>query len=530
MSLLNGEYLRENDYSVVYNRADIWTGELPFKRGSVFPTKEIRDRADISKTNLSLYYNGIEEVYKSILAILPETDPIRGYRLREIVARLPYYRNNVDNWVGLVCGKTPFIYADNKELQFVIDHSNLGDIIKQETVSNFLDCNSAYKVYVNNGRVKFQSIMSRNVLVFMNKDVPCEVEVIVIFNIYKNDKGGSECEFNHYFNDGRVVKRVFNYNNGKLGSEIMEKYEEGKGFEKFDISPVVVSRHNVLDEQQAYGVDMFRYWDSSICGTLRAFQNLFRVGEKCAEFLRKVPSNAISKDNVTGVSMFMNRGTIEYDENKEKFPEIEYIQPDFGAMDAAIKELDEASRQISSDTGLSQIFFNIDKLGSNMSAKAIEAMLYPTKIRAFSIRNNIERLIHKLVEMIGAAVGIDTTTVSVGIEWRNTMRFDEAEFIATLMDRIDSGTISKVDAISLAYDINKTAAKEKFDEILKQQKVVDGTKRKVEVPSEIKDTLTNEVGAGNVETENMGATGMTNEGDNINSNQNLWETQMPLAE
>ena len=216
MSFLNGEYLREKDYSVVYNRNDIWTGELPFKSGSQFPTEEIRERADISKTNLSLYYNGVDDVYKSILMVLPEIDPIKGYRLREIIARLPYYRNNVDIWVGLVSGKTPFIYCDNKELQFVIDHSNMANIIKQETISNFLDCNSAYKVYVYNGKVKFQSIMSRNILVFMNKDIPTEVEVIVIFNIYKNEKGSSECEFNHFFSDGRTLKRVFNYNNGRL--------------------------------------------------------------------------------------------------------------------------------------------------------------------------------------------------------------------------------------------------------------------------------------------------------------------------
>lgn len=527
MSFINGEYLTEKDYSAVYNRNDIWTGSLPFKTGSEFPTKAIRERADISKTNLSLYYNGIEEVYKSLLLVLPELDPIKGYRIREIVARLPYFRNIVDMWVGLIAAKSPFIYCNNKELQFVVDHSNLSKVIKQEAISNFIDCNSGYKVFVKDGRVKFQSLMARNILVFMNKDMPTEIEVIVIFNIYKNDKGGSECEFNHFFSNGHVVKRVFNYNNGRLGKEILDAYEEGEAFDKFNMSPVVISRHNTLDEQQAYGVDCFRYWDSSVCAAMRAFQNLYRVGEKCTEILRKVPSGAISKDNATGISMFINRGNIEYDENKEKFPEIEYVQPNYDVIEACIKELDQATRQISSDTGLSQIFFNIEHLGSNMSAKAIEACMYPTKVRAYSIRDNIEDLIRNLVRVMGAAVGIDVSNISIGIEWRDTMRLDEAEFIDILGKRIESGTISRIDAVSLAYDINKTAAKEKLDDIL--ERAVDlesGDKKSIEVPSEIKDVPSEEIGAG---TSDAGNINIKNEGDNVNNNQTMWETEMPLV-
>lgn len=521
-SNINGSYIKETDFGIAIDRNYVWTGEFPFKAGDTFPTKDMRDRADISKTNRYLYDNNISDVYNSIVAIWPEIDPLKGMQIKEIIGRLPYFKNCVDNWVGLICGKTPFIES-NDDSQILIDNSNLVETLREEAKRIFLDGTSAYRLVGS----KFESINTKNILVYMNPDNLSEVLVTVIFNIYKNEKGSSECEFICYFENGHIIKRVFNYNGDKLGREITDKYEEGEAFKDIKVSPVVVCRHNIVSNQEPYGKDMFRYWDSSICGAIREFQNLLRAAEKCTEIIRKIPAGATTKDNITGVTVFMNRGNIEYDEHSEKFPDIEYVQPSPEIISKMIDTLDRVTKQISVDSGLGDIFFNIEKSAANLSAAALKVMMFPTLTKATAIKNDLEGFIKRAVKALCAASGNANIDSNIYVTWRSMLEDDDKE--QKIVTRLQNGLITKLDAVAESYDIPKSAAKRKLIEILTPEKSFETSSNKV-ITDEHKEVAESTDSESNINSEigekdgNIEAYG-PNEGDNINDNNLTWETQ-----
>lgn len=524
-SNINGSYVKETDFGIAVDRNYVWTGEFPFKAGDTFPTKDMHDRADISKTNRYLYDNNISEIYNSIISIWPEIDPLKGMQIKEIIGRLPYFKNCVDNWVGLICGKTPFIES-NDNSQILIDNSNLVETLREETKRTFLDGTSAYRLIGS----KFESINTKNILVYMNPDNLSEVLVTVIFNIYKNEKGSSECEFICYFENGHIIKRVFNYNGDKLGREITDKYEEGEAFKDVKVSPVIVCRHNIVSSQEPYGKDMFRYWDSAICGAIREFQNLLRVAEKCNEIIRKIPSGATTKDNISGMTVFMNRGNIEYDEHSEKFPDIEYVQPDPEIITKMIEALDRVTKQISVDSGLNDIFFGIEKSAANLSAAALRTMMIPTLTRATAIKNALEVFIKKAVKTLCAASGNTNINSNIDIRWRSMLEDENKE--QRLVTRLQNGLITKLDAVAEAYDIPKSAAKRKLVEIINpskifetsDNKVVTDEKEEVTESTSSESNINSEIG----ERDGVAEAAQPNEGDNINDNNLLWETQRPI--
>ena len=46
---------QEDNFSIVAEDTDIWTGELPYKSGDIFPTPAIKERAMTSATNRLIY-------------------------------------------------------------------------------------------------------------------------------------------------------------------------------------------------------------------------------------------------------------------------------------------------------------------------------------------------------------------------------------------------------------------------------------------------------------------------------------------
>lgn len=542
-NLINGKYKKETNFSIVDDNSNVWLGELPFKQGSKFPTAAIQSRADIGKTNYLLYKNSIDDIYSSFLNVLPEIDVIYGWQIRELISRLPYYRNNVENWTGVIASILPSIEFDADEgveqaLSKVIGKSNINTIITDEVRSRFLYGFSCYRVSKVDGKAFIDNIPSKNVILFVNKEHLGMIEVVVVFNIYKSDKGSDVCEFIEYHNNGLIRKRCFNYSNGTLGREIKELYDEGKAFEDYDISPIVIFRHNNIDNTDVYGSDQFRYWDSSIIGAMRAFQNLLRTGEKVREMIRKVPENAIMKDNVSGATMFMNRGNISYSEGAEHSPDIAYIQPDFGMVDAAIKVFESAMKSVSVDSGLGSVFFDIEKAGSNLSAKSIEAMLYPTKLKSNLIKSemteNLTELIRKIC-LVGSGVLIESSNINV--RWFNTFPRDEKEYTDSIMSRVNAKipTLSQADAIILLDNVSSYTAIKRVKELREEQDKLNSlTNLKLEKTSEeIVESEVENVNNG-VDAISVGETEGTNdnsnihtenEGDNINNNDLLWETE-----
>ena len=531
----NINYIEETNYSILSKKTDVWPGRLPFKEGDKFPTEEIKERALISNTNRLIYENDVDEIYANIISIFPEIDPMYGWQIREIITNLPYFKNAVNYWVGLIAGEPPVVDGDESidiKINEVIENSNWGTIIQNEVRSRFMDVISAYRVDVDiNGKPTIVAIEAKNLICYVSRIYTNSIEVNVVFNIYTDEDGKSKVEFIEYHYDGKIKKTVFEYNNGTLGRHLEELDEETEAFGgKYKMSPIVVFRHNTINNQ-VYGTDQFRYWSASILGAMRELQNIFRLGERTRELIRKVPESSIKKDPSTGSSVFFNKGTISYPDGTDKIPDVEYVVPEI-RMEEAVKAFEKAVKSVSIDTNLGPVFFDLEKLGTNLSAKSIEAALYPTKLEAKRITTEMTPYVKELVVKLCALADIDLSSTSkFSIMWFDGFPQDIKDYTDAIQKRLgDKQSITLQDAIIKLDKVSSRIALQKAREIEAAGKSVDTQNTKLSAEEGIKESnkLDNEVNIGKLNTHEISPTA-ANSASDIGSrvvDNAVWETQM----
>jgi len=468
----NIEYIDETNFSILDNNTDVWDGELPFHEGDSFPTSEIKERAKISLTNRMLYENNIDEIGSYLLSIFPEIDPMYGWQVREIVAKLGYFKYIANTWVSLIAGKPPIIDCKNADIErqvsIAVDKSNFLDAVQQEILSSFIDVVSAYVVNTYNNKVNIRKIETKNLIIYVNKLCINEIEAVVEFNITNDKKYGRVVEFVTYKNDGEINKQVFHYNDGTIGSHIVELDKTDFAFDGMvRRSPVVVFKHNTVGNS-VYGSDSYRDITASAFAVMRCFQNILRISEKTREMIRKVPDSSISKDPITGASTFTNHGTISTPDNAENTPDIGYETPNL-PIEAAVEAFDKAIKALSNCCGLGMPFFDIDKAGSNLSAKSIRAMLLPTEICERLMCSRLEKPVKSLITNVcyaGTIYGVTESDIS--IKWNDGLPKDEKEVSDIINSRLNSEqpTITLTDAISKLDGLSLSNAGSKADEIL----------------------------------------------------------------
>ena len=528
----NMTYKEETNYSILAKHTDVWQGELPFREGDAFPTAAIKERALISNTNKLIYQNDVDDIYANIISIFPEIDPMYGWQIREIITNLPYFKNSVNYWVGLIAGEPPVVDGDESvdiKINEVIENSNFGSIIQNEVRSRFMDVISAYRVDVDiNDKPTIVPIETKNLICYVSKVYTNSLEVNVVFNIYTDFDGKEYVEFIEYHYNGKIKKTVFLYSKGQIGKHLEEYDEESEAFNgKYKLSPIVVFKHNTLNNE-IYGTDQFRYWSASILGAMRELQNIFRLGERTRELIRKVPDSAIKKDPATGSSVFFNKGTISYPDGQDKSPDVEYVVPEI-RMDEAVKAFEKAVKSVSIDTNLGPVFFDLEKLGTNLSAKSIEAALYPTKLEAKRITTEMTPYIKELVVKLCALADIDLSSTSkFSIMWFDGFPQDVKDYTDAIQKRLgDKQSISLQDAIIKLDKVSSRIALQKAREI---ESLNNDGNAKLSTSSEIdvSDNIDSEVKMNNLNTHDISpkAGQSVNEvGGNIGDN-TVWETQM----
>ena len=469
LNTTNITYMDEENYSILCDSTDVWDGSLPFDTGSVFPTEEIKERARISKTNKMIYNNEVDMIFNNILSVFPEIDPTYGWQIKEIITHIPYFKNTVNAWVGLIAGEEPIIDIDSKDgdkLMSIIETTNFANFFQNEVRSRFMDVISAYRIDKDlKGGVVITPIEAKNLICFANKDIPGYIEVVVVFSIYKGELGKEYVDFVEYYENGKIKKSTFEYANGVLG-ELVDSIEDVAFGGEFNESPIIVFRHNTVGNE-IYGVDQFRYWSPSMLAGMREFQNVLRLGERTREMIRKVPESAIKKSSIDGSSSFFNKGTIGYNHTPDgKSPDIEYIVPEI-RMSEIKDALDEAIMQIALDTQLGISYFNIDKLGSSLSGESIRAALFPARIEANRVTTEMRPFIKELVIKLGYAVGVDIHESKISI--RNFDGFpkdtkDDVEAIHMRLDAADP-SITLKDAVMSLDHLSSSMAENKVREI-----------------------------------------------------------------
>lgn len=519
-SMSNISLVSEDNWNITPCGADVWYGKLPFKTGDSFPTSSIEERAMISKTNHLIYNNNIDDIYSNIISVFPELDPMYGWQIREIVTNLPYFNNATKSWVGLVAGSTPLVdasddYAD--ALSEIVDNSNFASIIQEEVASRFTDVISAYRVDVDpNGNPVIIKIEPKNLICFVNKDIPNFIEVTVVFSIYSLD-GYDYIDFVEYHYDGLIRKHTFYYSGNTIGAPVRDPIEEMAFGGSFKSSPVVVFKHNAQGNS-VYGTDQYRYWYPSMLAGMRELQNILRLGERTRELIRKVPESSINKNPVDGSSTFFNRGTIAYKDGLDHSPDIEYVVPEI-RMDEAVRALDHAIKQIAIDTQLGISFFNPEALGSNLSADSIRATMYPARLEAQRIVTEMKPSVKELILKLGFLGNLDLKLSDISVEFYDGFPKDELNDIKTVQLRLESSTpsITLEDAIMKLDRVPLRIARQKASEI-RGLDGLDGSPG-LDVLLRGSSTLTPSSGDSTSNTCDIPINFVDN---------NLWENQMPI--
>lgn len=477
--------LTETDFSATPTGVDVWTGKNPFIGSTKqFPPPSLVERANISFTNNKLFENEIQEVFSDVINIYREISPLTGMQVHEIICGLPHFRNIEQYWQALIAGDTPIVeHSDretSKKLADVLSKSNFSEFIATELSSRMRDVISAYSVTPKaDGSIHIGKIEAKNFTVFLSAEEEGTVEVILFSNIFQvtqsteNMPAGKYVQFIEYHADGLIRETICDYRNKKVGAVLSETEEQAYGG-THSVSPVVLFKHNTVGNQ-IYGTDQYRYMASSVAGALRSLQNLLRLGESLRERLWYGSDKLTHKNPADGSSMFMLNGFAGIPEGIDNPVTPGYV----GAkvpINEAVEVFNKSIKSIAMDSKLGMVFFDIEKLGSNLSAKSIVAAMYPAQLEAKRVTQELSRPVIEIVRrMYLAATGELLRAEDLSITWFDGLPVDEKEITETIQSRIGI-TLTLEQAISRLDKVSSAVAFDKAEEIRRQEGFISADK------------------------------------------------------
>jgi hypothetical protein len=466
--------LSETDYSATPTGVDVWTGSNPFIGSTKqFPPPALVERADISHTNNELFENNISEVFSEVINVFREVSPLTGMPIHEIICGLPHFRNVEQYWQALIAGDTPIVeHSDrdiSKKLADVISKSNFSEFVATEISSRMRDVISAYTVTARaDGTVHIGKIEAKNIIVFLSAEETGTVEVVLFSNIFELENPteelpkGKYVQFIEYHSDGIVKETVCEYRNRKVGRVLSETEEQAFGGVA-EIAPAVLFKHNTVGSQ-VYGTDQYRYMASSVAGALRSLQNLLRLGEKLRESLWYGSDKLVSKNPADGSSAFMLNGFAGIPEGIDNQITPGHVAPTVPITDA-VEVFNKCIKSLSMDSKLGMVFFEIEKLGSNLSAKSITASMYPAQLEAKRVSQELTKPVLEVVRRLYlAATGELLRTEDLSITWFDGLPVDEKEFTETIQSRIGT-TMTLEQAISRLDKVSSAVAFDRAEEL-----------------------------------------------------------------
>lgn len=470
--------LPETDFSATPTGVDVWPGSNPFiGSNKQFPPPALVERANISYTNNKLFENEIQEVFGEVLNIYREISPLTGMPIHEIICGLPHFRNIEQYWQALIAGDMPIVEHSDREtskrLADVISKSNFSEFIATELSSRMRDVISAYSVTPKaDGSIHIGKIEAKNFTVYLSAEDVGTVEVILFSNIFELSQPavdmpkGKYIQFIEYHSNGLIRETICEYRNKKVGAVLSETEEQAYGG-THPISPVVLFKHNAIGNQ-VYGTDQYRYMASSVAGALRSLQNLLRLGETLRERLWYGSDKLTSKNPNDGSSMFMLNGFAGIPEGIDHQVIPGYVSPKVPITEA-VEVFNKCIKSIAMDSKLGMVFFDIEKLGSNLSAKSIVAAMYPAQLEAKRVTQELSRPVIEVVRrMYLAATGELLRAEDLSITWFDGLPVDEKEFTETIQSRIGK-TLTLEQAISRLDKVSSAVAYDKAEEIRRQE-------------------------------------------------------------
>ena len=481
----NINQLTEDNFNITPSNVDIWRGDIPYKEGDIFPTDDIRKRANEYLTNQQLYKNNLNGVLDSVFSWTDYMmDPITNLPNLAVCADLPDWYNCTESWVAILASTPPSIETsidvdDEKfsettkslrELSIVLKNNNFTEVWQ-----DIVRC--AYAVYGNkvvrvskskDGVARIDNMPVKCWQPFINENNMSSIEANMFFNIFNDTDNKSKCEFIVYVEDGTIIKKTFEYLDGRLGQQIGET-EIGEAFygDK-KVSPIVVFKGFSM-EGSVFGESQFKYWDASIASAMRNFEAIGVLVEQAKEVVRLIPSGATKTDEFTGVTYNNRTGAIAYTD-LENPPLVEFRKIQI-QLDQVLNAYKESIGRVSRDTGLPATFFDTRDIKVVGSGVALKQFMYRTEIVGNSIANNFKSNLKTLVNKIAIASGLDINETSFDIKINNTaVMVDEAARNSMIQSRVGGvptmelyQAIKELDNVSVDLAVKRAAKLQGID-------------------------------------------------------------------
>ena len=475
----NINLLEEDNFSIVPPNTLIWEGELPFKENDVFPTPFIQERANIIKTNESLYKS---ERFQDIFSTLFNfndfmVDAITNMQILRLIPYLPDFRSITDIWVDLISAKAPKIEGSDEkkvgDVATLVGSSNFAPTF-QELVKHslFMFGNAVCRVdrqIGGNARVVLMPL--KTWIPFVSETDATSIDVNCFFNIYPIDKSNHYCEFILYHEGGddagKIEKYTFEYHKSgrKLGKLI--DHVEDEAFDGAGVSPIVVFTGQKMGNT-VYGEGQYRKWEPSITSSMRAYETILVLLERTKEINRVMPEGATFRDESTGVTYSRQTGSMQYDiEDKRNAQDyVHYATPEI-KMKEANEAYKETLTRVSRDTDLSYTMFDTKELGSQMSGKALKTAMYRTELRAKSLSTLINNSAKQLVVKLALASGVEIDQSDFSLITESGFVHDEETLVEMINSRLGNQvSLTLADAIARMDDVPLGEARRRANEIL----------------------------------------------------------------
>jgi hypothetical protein len=471
---------KETNYNITSENIDIYSEDysFPIKSGTKFPDDKLTARANLVYTNTLLYNNRYDKVFGTYLNNFSIAD-INMYdtQIRDICASLPYFKKTVNSYISLITGNKPIIDIDSSNLgnmyESIIDKCNIVKIMNDIIKSDFLQPCSLYIVEKNKkGLDVVREVPCKNFVIYVDPEDITTVYSYLTFSIT-----GNIIEFIEYINDGTIYKRVFKYNDGVVGSEIKDAYEESKAFNgKFNEAPCILFSNNVDRLGDIYGNDRLSTFDSAVLAVIRSFNQIIRLCERLKEEIRVVPESALQV-LPTGQYVYLNKGVVTYKDNcgTDTRNDVKIITIELkDNIEAAILAFDKAVATLASASSLSKIFYDFEFAGSRtLSGEALKTMLLPTTMEAKHIisdkMDGMKELIHKILLLND--VDIDLSEIS--IDFNEGIPESLSNKVEYVNSRLENGTFNKVDAIKYLDGVSTNKAISSIIAMNKLNKLLD---------------------------------------------------------
>lgn len=474
----NLKMLDEKDFNITPPGLYIWPGEFPFKRGDVFPTDELKTRANEYLTNKMLYQNKFNNIMDNVFSWADYwQNPVTNSPNMAIVADLPDFNTTTESWVELIAAKPPRMIstiADTSDTKFseindsvaylsnVVQNSNFA--IELQDVIRCAYCMFGNKVVrvnkLENGSVNIVNMPVKCWIPWVNSSDITSIEVNMFFSIFENGDGDKACQFISYFENGTIEKRTFAWSNDTLGDEIGE-VETTQAFNS-DVSPIVVFTGDRCDGA-IFGNSQFKYWDASIAFAIRSYEALGVLIEQMKEIYRVLPDGTTRTDEDSGVTYQTNTGSVVY--KGENAPEVKLAKVQL-QLDQALNTYDMALKRVAKDTGLPLSYFDESVLKGRVSADALRTSMFRSELKAEKIISLFKNDAKKLIVRIAKALEINIDISDFELDFKTGFINDEELQMKIIQARCgDAVTMSVADAIA-AYDgISPVQAMKKANEL-----------------------------------------------------------------